>query len=368
MSDTTNTSTRPLVIVTGSAGDIGSSLILTLTGKYQVIGMDREETPLADHNYTLDLTSPDDVKKTFDAFREKFGRHIAAVFHLAAYFDFTGEDSPLYEEVNVNGARNLMAALQNFYVERFIYSSTMLVHRASEPDGAPITEDTPLDPDWVYPEYKTKAEIIIKENAGAMPYSILRLAGLYDDKQAAPVLSQQIARIYEKDLESHLYPGDTDAGQAYVHRQDLMQAFLKTLQRRRDLPRENIMLIGEDRAVGYGELQDRIGELIHGKEHWRTLRVPKPVAKAGAWVEEKAEPIIPNSIDKGEKPFIKPFMVDMSSDHYELDVSRAADLLDWKPRHALYDDLEKLIANLKKDPQGWYKANDVTLPESLKAS
>ena len=31
------------------------------------------------------------------------GSRIASVVHLAAYFDFTGEDNPLYQSVNVDG-------------------------------------------------------------------------------------------------------------------------------------------------------------------------------------------------------------------------------------------------------------------------
>jgi hypothetical protein len=42
-----------------------------------------------------------------------------------------------------------------------------------------------------------------------MLYTILRLAGLYDGKLGVSTLTQQIARIYEKNLKSHLYAGDT---------------------------------------------------------------------------------------------------------------------------------------------------------------
>ena len=84
-----------------------------------------------------------------------------------------------------------------------------------------------------------------------------------------------------------------------------------------------------------GALQAALGRLIHGEEDWATLAVPKAVAKAGAWVEERSEPVVPDAIDQGEKPFIRPFMVDMADDHYALDISRARDLLDWQPAHTI---------------------------------
>jgi hypothetical protein len=43
------------------------------------------------------------------------------------------------------------------------------------------------------------------------------LAGLYDDHTAVPTLAHQIARIYERDMHSHLYSGNLEAGQSLVH-------------------------------------------------------------------------------------------------------------------------------------------------------
>src|SRR3546814_16138720 len=55
-------------------------------------------------------------------------------------------------------------------------------------------------------------------------------------------------------------------------------------------------------------------------------------------------------------------MVRMADDHYELDISRARQLLDWEPRHRLKDALPAMVKALKDDPAGWYKANDITPP------
>jgi hypothetical protein len=114
--------------------------------------------------------------------------------------------------------------------------------------------------------------------------------------------------------------------------------------------------------MGYEALQDELGYLIHGEKEWPTLRLPKTVAAAGAWLQDKLEPIVPDAIDQGEAPFVKPFMVRMADDHYALDISRARELLDWEPRHRLKDELPKMVATLKDDPAVWYKANGITPP------
>jgi len=105
--------------------------------------------------------------------------------------------------------------------------------------------------------------------------------------------------------------------------------------------------------------------LIHGVEDWPTLRVPKPVATVGAWAQDRLEPAIPDALDQGERPFVKPFMVRMADDHYELDTSCALQLLGWRPRHHLKDRLPLMIAALRRDPKGWYEANGIPLPPVL---
>ena len=44
--------------------------------------------------------------------REHHGTHIAAVVHLAAYYDFLGKPSPKYDEITVEGTRRLLRGLR----------------------------------------------------------------------------------------------------------------------------------------------------------------------------------------------------------------------------------------------------------------
>jgi nucleoside-diphosphate-sugar epimerase/uncharacterized membrane protein len=264
------------------------------------------------------------------------------------------------------GTRRLLNGLQRFAVEQLIYSGTMLVHRPGQP-GEPIDEETPVGPGWVYPRSKAEAEEVIRREHGRIPYVLFHLAGLYDEWTAVPTLAEQIRRIYERDPVSHAYPGSLETGQSLLHKDDMVEALVRAVDRRSELPPETTILVGEAEAMSYGELQDRIGQLIHGEE-WPTVVVPKPIAETGARLADLAEPIVPDAIDRGEKPFIRPFMVDLADDHYELSISRARDLLGWQPKHAIGNVLPEIVANLKSDPVSWYRANKLTLPEWLKAA
>jgi nucleoside-diphosphate-sugar epimerase/uncharacterized membrane protein len=358
---------KPLVLITGASGNIGTHLCQQLSTNYTTIGLDRDECESADESYICDLTSDESIELALHKIREYHGKQIAAVVHLAAYFDFTGKPNPLYEEVNVEGTKRLLNGLANFEVKRFVYSSTMLVHKAGVP-GQKVDEDTAVEPAWEYPKSKARTENVIIKNDNKIPYTILRLAGLYDDETAVPTLSHQIARVYERDMKSHVYAGDLMAGQSFIHQEDMINVFEKVIERRESLPKAHVVLAGEEEVMSYQALQNRIGNLLFGETQWNTVNVPDMFAKAGAWMQVKTEPVVPDAIDHGEKPFIKPFMIDLASQHYHLDISRAKTQLNWQPKHKIFDKLQSLTSHLKADPSAWYKKNGITRPDWIQTS
>lgn len=95
---------QDLVVITGSSGFIGSALIEKLAGRYALVGFDRAASrmpPPAAECVCIDLTSAPATKRAFERVRSAYGRRIASVVHLAAYFDLTREPSPLYESRSV---------------------------------------------------------------------------------------------------------------------------------------------------------------------------------------------------------------------------------------------------------------------------
>jgi nucleoside-diphosphate-sugar epimerase/uncharacterized membrane protein len=337
-----------VVLITGSSGFIGRALAARLKERYRVIGLDVFAPPSVDvETIKLDVTNAADVQRAMGEVAAKGGNRIASVIHLAAYYDLSGEPNPKYQQVTVEGTRRLLQTLQSdFTVEQFVFSSTMLVHAPGEP-GKPIDEDWPIQPKWPYPESKAKTEQLVKEERGDIPVAILRLAGVYDDDCRAAFLAQQISRIYEQQPMSYLFAGEPESGQPYLHLDDLVDVVERAVERRQQLPDELTLLIGEPSGPSYEELQREIGRLIHGRP-WPTLSLPRPLAQAGAWVQDEV-------LD--EDPFIKPWMMEIAEDHYELDTSRANRHLGWRPKHDLRATLPTMIRRLKENPPGWYKIN-----------
>jgi nucleoside-diphosphate-sugar epimerase len=349
---------REVVLVTGSSGLIGSAVVERFAPRYDVVGFDLHGPPHPPPSadcVEVDVSSDDSVRDGLRKLRERHGDRIASVIHLAAYYDFSGEPSLKYEEITVRGTERLARGLQDFRVEQFVFSSTMLVHKPCEP-GRRIDEDWPLEPKWDYPQSKVKTEELLRARHGDIPLVLLRIAGVYDDSCHSIPLANQIQRINERWLTSHVYPGDASRGQAFLHLDDLLDAFGLLVERRGGLPRELTLLLGEPETLSFDELQRAFGRLIHG-EDWETRQIPKAVAKTGAWLQD--------SLPLVEEPFIKPFMIDLADDHYALDVNRARLLLGWEPKHSLRETLPKMVEALKADPLGWYKANKLKPPSDL---
>jgi len=350
------TEQKDTILVTGTSGRIGYPVAKRLSESFNVVGFDRRAPshppPTAECLY-VDLTSDESLGRGLQAIREGHGSHIASVIHLAAYYDFSGAPSPLYEEITVRGTQRLLRMLQDFEVEQFIFSSTDLVHAPSV-SGQRINEESPLDPKWPYPKSKVETEQVIHAERGNISTLILRIAGVYDDLCHSIPLAQQMQRIYERDITAYLFPGDITAGrQAFVHNDDVVDSILSAVARRRELPSELTLLIGESESLSYDQLQRAFGRLIHDME-WKTRSLPKPLAKVGAWAQEK--------LPLGKTPFIKPWMIDLANDNVELDITRARTILGWQPRHSLRDTLPKIVSALKADPLAWYQENEIDPP------
>lgn len=341
---------KEVVLVTGSAGRIGEAVCKRLGDEFRIVGVELLKAIYASKNEELvpmDITNDESVHQAMAHMRNFYGNRIASVIHLAAYYSFAEKHSELYEKITVQGTKRLLKALQNFEVDQFIFSSTMLVH-APCPIGGSINEESPVIPKWDYPKSKVKTEKIIHDNRGNIPSCILRISGVYEDRCNSIPIANQIQRLYEHQLTSRFFAGNIHAGASFLHMDDLVDAIVACVKKRKELPQETTLLLGEPKTLSYDQLQRLISKEIDGKEI-TTISIPKLLAKIGAWAQ--------NHIPFMKKPFIKPWMIDLADDNYVLDITRVHNLLGWEPKHTLEETLPKMISCLKQDPTRFYREN-----------
>lgn len=352
---------KPSVLITGSSGLIGRALARRLAGEYELFGLDRDDARDSAeilHFERVDLTSDDSLRSALGRVAPKANGRLASVVHLAAYYDFSGRPSPKYDAITVDGTRRLVEGLKALKIktEQLIFSSTMLVHSPTVP-GRKINEDWPTEGRWPYPDSKIKTESLLSAIRGDIPVVKLRIAGVYHDRGGSIPIAHQVHHIYERWLTSHVFPGDPGRGQAFVHLDDLLEAFASAIDRRARLPADLALLIGEPETLAYRTIQDAVGRLLFGGG-WRTLRIPKTAAKAGSWMRSRL-PFRP-------EPLMQPKVIAFADDHYELDVSRAERWLDWKPKRSLLQTLPKIVEALRRDPLRWYAENKIEPPKALR--
>lgn len=175
------------VLVTGGAGYIGSHTVRRLLSKgHEVVILDNlsrghiESVPQGVAFEKADLLDKEGLKSVFA--RQGFD----AVIHFAA-FAYVGEsvENPgLYYENNVVGSYNLINAVNESGIKKFVFSSTCSVY--GNPERTPISEEQSLAPINPYARTKLMIENILGDYDGThgLKYTALRYfnaAGCSDD-------------------------------------------------------------------------------------------------------------------------------------------------------------------------------------------
>jgi UDP-glucose 4-epimerase len=310
------------VLVTGGAGYIGSHMVAALTEKgfevlvYDNLSTGRRDALLGGGLVIGDLSDPALLRKTFQQFTPD------AVMHFAAFIQ-VGESvgKPLkYYQNNAVNAVNLLGAMAEHGVDKFIFSSTAAVY--GHPKNVPITEVEPVSPINPYGSTKAFVETVLKDMEGA--HGLRSVSLRYFNAAGADPL----ARMGERhDPETHLIPlvlkaatgernevaihgtdYDTPDGTCirdYIHVMDLVDAHLCALQ---------YLFEGNSSDVfncGYG--------------HGYSVREVINIARA---VTGKDFPIRESVRREGDSPVLI------------ADNAKIKRTLNWAPRH---DDLEYIV-------------------------
>ncbi len=156
---------RPLILVAGGAGYIGSHTVLTLQEQgFAVVVLDDLSTGHRDAVGAVPLLRVDLLDRA--ALNAAFAAHrFDAVVHFAAraYVGESVQNPALYYRNNVVGTLNLLEEMEGAGVKRLVFSSTCATY--GQPSEIPILESCPQVPLSPYGHTKLACEFAMRDFA-----------------------------------------------------------------------------------------------------------------------------------------------------------------------------------------------------------
>lgn len=346
----------PRLLVTGASGFIGRHLLDALKDEWRIVGLARRTQTRSGApvhpNITWHQVDIGDALGLTKVFRRiKADGPVDVVVHLAAHYDFTGEEHPEYWRTNVDGLRNVLDHCRALEPRRFVFSSSTAACAFPARGGA-LNEDSPPDGDHLYARTKAIGERMLAEYADDFPSVIVRFAALFSDWCEYPPLYMFLRTWLSTAWNSRVLGGRGDSSIPYLHVRDGVR-FLRTLLARHGrLDPGEVVIASPDGATTHRQLYDAATWLYFEKIR-PPFCVPRPLVRPGIRVKDLAGRFMT------ERPFERPWMADYVDLQMTIDASRTRQRLGWAPRERLGIErrLPFLLEHMKGDRVEWTRRN-----------
>ncbi len=343
---------KPWMIITGATGLLGGQLVRMLRKEYRIIALGRR-TPAESgvpegpgiEWFRVDIGQIEPLRQVFSRIRDLGGAEV--LLHMAAFYDFTGDDHPEYRRTNVEGTRNVLALAEPLKLRRFIYTSSVAACPFPRP-GECIDESTPPTADFPYARAKLAGEAMMREWADRVPTCIVRPAAVVSDWCEYPPLMEFLQTWCSHGWKSRILGGRGRSAIPYLHVEDLMSFYLRVVEHGDELRDAEVLIASPDGSTTHAELFREATRAAFGRPH-RPLLVPRAVARPGVaareWLGRRT----------GRMPFERTWMLDYIDLRLDVDASRTRARLDWAPNPRLQalSRLGAMVENMRSQPEEW---------------
>ncbi len=352
----------PCLVVTGASGFVGRHLLDALKEDYRIVGLARRSQARSGApvhpNITwhqADIGDRAGIEPIFEGIRHDGGADI--LVHLAAHYDFTGEEHPEYERTNVQGLRNVLELARPLNLKRFIFPSSTAACRFPA-TGEALVEGSLPDGDHIYARTKAKGERMLAEYRDYFPSTIVRFAALFSDWCEYPPLFMFLETWLSSSWNARVLGGRGQSAIPYLHVDDLTLFFIALLDRLDEVRPGQVLQASPDGAVSHQQLYDE-ATLLHFGNRRASLHMPRPLCGPGMWGLDLLGRLV------GKRPFERPWMARYIDLAMTIDASRTRSILGWEPRPRLQvlRRLPFLLENRKTDPIEWNRANRAAMKE-----
>jgi nucleoside-diphosphate-sugar epimerase len=360
----------PGLIITGASGFVGRHLIQALHEDYRIFGVARRSQRrcgIPSHPnlawFQADIGERPQVDPVFAQIAAAGGAE--TLIHLAAHYDFTGDEAPEYWRTNVIGLRHVLDASTRIGVKHFVFSSSVAACRLPRP-GKAITEESPPHGQHIYAVTKREGEAMMFEYSDRLHPVIVRFAALFSDWCEYPPLFMFLETWLKRVWNQRILGGQGRSAIPYLHISDAVLFVIEVLSRVDQFRPSEVLIASPDGAVSHRELFEASTMAFYGARR-KPVFMPRPLCGPGMWARDLFGRV------SGDRPFERPWMAEYIDTVMTIDAGRTRRRLDWAPRPRLeiLRRMPFLIENLKTDPVTWAELNRaamkaVHVPTNLK--
>lgn len=309
-------SAKKKVLVSGATGFVGANLVHRLVKEnfevHIIIRKDSNKWRIRDlkdlEEHRIDLLDFEILKKTIKKIKPEI------IFHLAAASIFGGIESDEDQLIKANlfGAINLIRAARSVNYQCFINTGS----GAEYGPGNEIRKETDLcQPVSIYGIAKLAATLYAgleakRYNKPILTFRLFSPYGPYDNQKR--LISNNIIKALQN---QNLELANPDAVRDYIYIDDVIDLYLKTIDRANDLKGE-VFNVGSGSQSTSREVIDKIIKITDSRNGVLWNKISSSPWDAKVW---------------------------------QADISKTKSAFDWQPKHNINEGLKKTIA--------WFKIN-----------
>jgi len=283
-------------LVTGATGKIGHAVALRLAERGDDVvalvrspAKAREALPAGVELAGGDVTDPESVRRAMEG--------VDGVFNCMGLFEQWFADPGVFERVNAEGARTVIAAARDAGVKRAVHTSTFDIFHAEV--GGTVSEAAVADysKGTAYERSKQHAEeLVLSESGRGIEVVIVNPSSVYGP---GPWQGAGLDRAFRDAIRRRL-PGVPPGGMTLVHANDVAAGQLAAFER--GTPGERYIL-----ADGYATMRELLSVAVsEAGRGWVPPTMPVPLARGLAAAGEAVSRVIrrPPLLGAGQLTFL----------------------------------------------------------------
>lgn len=349
----------PALILTGASGFVGRHLLDELKEERRIFAIarrsQRQSGATVHPNIAWMRVDVGDREGLARAFREiATAGGARQLVHLAAYYDFTGDDHPAYERTNVEGTRLVLEGARGIGVSDLVFASSVAACAFPRPEGA-VTEATPPDGDHIYARSKRLGEQLVRGSRA--PHAVIaRFGAVCSDWCEYPPLYVFLSTWLGRSWRRAMLAGRGQTGIPYVHVRDVVAFFRRLLPRLPELDHGETLVASSTGDTTHRELFSLATRAFFGEVR-HPVHMPASLCLAGVRLQHAVGRLV------GHRPFERPWMIRYVDKRLRVDNSRTQSRLGWTPsrRYRVERRLPFMVEHMRAEPYLWFARNQALL-------